>query len=376
VSQAVIPDADPAPKRPPLLSVNFTVRTMLLVAVIVGLAFAFVAIRDAVLTLFLALFSALVLEPVVRLMQRHSRFGRGACATILVLSLTALAALFGLLLLIPLADSFRDFVQALPGMVDQISNNSSVGSWLNEHSQAPETAQANVKEIAQGIAGAAGGLIGVVVTGFSLVLTLVTAIFLTLFLMIDLPRLIGAVDSLLDPRGSDRWGRMSERIITAVSRTMLGNIAISIICGTIYGVSSWILGTPYPVVMGVIAGLLDLIPMIGATIAGTILVLATLTQGLTPALIMLVIVLVYQQFENYVLQPTILGKAADVSGFFVIVSVMIFGALLGVIGAIIAVPIIASIQIVVKELTTDRRARMAALREATAGTADVAAETL
>ena len=199
MSQAVIPDSGPAPQRPPLLSVNFTVRTMLLVAVIVGLAFASVAIRDAVLTLFLALFSALVLEPVVRLMQRHSRFGRGACATILVLSLTALAVLFGLLLLIPLADSFRDFVQALPGMVDQISNNSSVGSWVNEHSQAPETAQANVKEIAQAIAGAAGGLIGVVVTGFSAVLALVTAIFLTLFLMIDLPRLIGAVDSLLDP---------------------------------------------------------------------------------------------------------------------------------------------------------------------------------
>ena len=102
--------------------------------------------------------------------------------------------------------------------------------------------------------------------------------------------------------------------------------------------------------------------MVGATIAGAIVVLATLTQGLTPALIMLAIVLVYQQFENYVLQPTILGKAANVSGFFVIVSVMIFGALMGVVGAIIAVPIIASIQIVVVELTTDRRARMEALR--------------
>jgi predicted PurR-regulated permease PerM len=362
VSQAAISGSDPAPKGSRPLSVNLTVRTMLLVAAIVALAVAFVTIREAVMTLFLALFAALVLEPVVRLMQRHSRFGRGASATILVLSITALAVLFCLLLLIPLADSFRDFVQALPGMIDQISNNSSVGSWLNEHSGAPETAQANVKEIAQGIAGAAGGLIGIVVTGFSLVLSLVTAIFLTLFLMIDLPRLIGAVDSMLDPRGSDRWSRMSERIITAVSRTMLGNIAISIICGTIYGVSAWLLGTPYPVVMGVIAGLLDLIPMIGATIAGTILVLATLTQGLTPALIMLAIVLVYQQFENYVLQPTILGKAADVSGFFVIVSVMIFGALLGVIGAIIAVPIIASIQIVVKELTAERRAAMAALR--------------
>ena len=138
-------------------------------------------------------------------------------------------------------------MQALPGHDRTTSRTTpSVGSWLNEHSQAPETAQANVKEIAQGIADALGGLIGVIVSGFSLVLALVTAIFLTLFLMIDLPRLIGAVDSLLDPRGSDRWGRMSERIITAVSRTMLGNIAISIICGTIYGVSAWILGTPLP----------------------------------------------------------------------------------------------------------------------------------
>ena len=345
-----------------MLNVNLTVRTLLMVAAIAALAWAFVTIREAVMTLFLALFSALVLEPVVRLMQRHLPLERGATVTVLVLGLIVVAVVFVLLLLAPLAGSFRDFVDALPGMVEDITTNSSLGSWVNEHSQAPETAQANVKEIAQGIAGAAGGVLGVIVTGFSLVLSLVTAIFLTLFLMIDLPRLIGAVDSLLDPSGSARWSRMSERIITAVSRTMLGNIAISIICGTIYGVSAWLLGTPFPVVMGVIAGLLDLIPMVGATIAGAIVVLATLTQGLTPALIMLGIVLVYQQFENYVLQPTILGKAADVSGFLVIFSVMIFGALLGVIGAIIAVPIIASIQIVAKELTSERRARMAALR--------------
>jgi predicted PurR-regulated permease PerM len=376
VSEASPSGSDSSTARRGALNVNLTVRTMLLVSAVVALAWAFVSIREAVLTLFLALFSALVLEPVVRVMQRKLPLGRGACATVLVLGLVALGVVFVLLLLSPLAGSFRDFVDALPSMVQDITTNSSVGSWLNEHSSAPETAQANVKEIAQGIANAAGGVLGIIVGGFSLVLSLVTAIFLTLFLMIDLPRLIGAVDSLLDPRGADRWGRMTERIITAVSRTMLGNIAISIICGTIYGVSAWILGTPYPVVMGVIAGLLDLIPMVGATIAGTILVLATLTVGVPQAVIMLIIVLVYQQFENYVLQPTILGKAADVSGFFVIVSVMIFGALLGVIGAIIAVPIIASIQIVVKELTEERRARMAALRSTPEPTAVAAAETL
>jgi predicted PurR-regulated permease PerM len=356
--------------------VSFTVRTVLLVTAIVGLVAAFVYIQEAVLTLFLALFAALVLEPPLRLMQRKTNIGRGACATIIVLSLTVLGVLGALLVVAPLADTFRDFVNALPQIVDDISNNTKVTSWLNDHSAAPENVQANIKQIAQDIGDALGGLLGIIVSGFSLVLSLVTAIFLTLFLMIDLPRLIRGVDTLLDPRGSDRWGRMTEQITTVVSRTMLGNIAISIICGTLYGLSAWALGTPFPVVMGVIAGLLDLIPMVGATISGVILVLATLTQGVAPAVIMLAIVLVYQQVENYVLQPTILGKAADVSGFFVILSVMIFGALMGVIGAIIAVPIIASIQIVVRELTEERRARMAALREASDTPPVAAVETL
>jgi predicted PurR-regulated permease PerM len=362
MAQAPHPETAPATQGTRPLSVNITVRTMLVVVAIVALMFGFVYVRTVMLTLFLSLFLSLVLEPVLRLMQRKLPLGRGAAATVLVLGLVVAGVLIVALLLSPIVNAFREFFDALPSIVDDIRTSSSFASWADSHSQAPEIAESNVKEIASGIAHAAGGVIGVAVSAFSLVLSLVTAIFLTLFLIIDMPRLIGAVDSLLDPRGSDRWGRMSERIITTVSRTMLGNIAISIICGTIYGLSAWALGTPYPLVMAFLAGFLDLIPMVGATIAGTILVLATLTQGLTPALIMLVIVLAYQQFENYVLQPTILGKAADVSGFFVIASVMVFGALFGVVGAIIAVPIIASIQIVVKEVTAERREMMAMVR--------------
>jgi predicted PurR-regulated permease PerM len=226
-----------------------------------------------------------------------------------------------------------------------------------------------VKQIAKAIGEAAGGVLGVSVSGFSLILGLVTAVFLTLFLIMDLPRITGAVDSVLDPAGSERFQRIMPAVVTAVSRTMLGNIAISIICGAIYGLSAWALGLPFPLALAFIAGFLDLIPMVGATVAGVILVLAALTQGVTEAGIMLAIVLVYQQVENYVLQPTILGKAADVSGFLVIASVLVFGTLLGVVGAIIAVPIVASIQIVVRELTARRRAEMAALRAADAARA-------
>ena len=347
------------------LSVRITAQTLFVAAAILAVVWALVTVRTSVLTLFLALFSALVLEPVVTLVQGKLNLGRGPAALIVVFGVVALVLVAALILIAPLVDAVRDFVDALPSIVQDIRD-SSIGSWVDAHSQGPEQAQDNVKQIAEAIGAAAGGVLGVTVSGFSLILSLVTAVFLTLFLIMDLPRLVGAVDSLLDPAGSARLQRIVPAVTTAVSRTMLGNIAISIICGTIYGLSAWALGLPYPLALAFIAGFLDLIPMVGATVAGAILVLVALTQGLTAAVIMLLIVLVYQQIENYVLQPTILGKAADVSGFFVIASVLVFGTLLGVVGAIIAVPIVASIQIVVRELTARRRAEMAELRAAEA----------
>jgi predicted PurR-regulated permease PerM len=343
------------------LSISITFRTLLLAATIVFVAWAFVVVRTAILTLFLALFVALVLEPVVTLLERKTRFGRGASSTIVVLGLVAFAILSAILLIAPFVESIGNFVDNLPAIVQDIRN-SSFGSWVDEHSQGPEQVQDSVKSLAQGIGRALGGVVGVGLSAFNIVLSLVSAIFLTLFLLIDMPRLVGAVDSLLDPSGARRLQRIWPSIVTAVSRTMLGNIAISIICGTIYGLTAWALGMPYPLALAFIAGFLDLIPMVGATIAGAILVLVALTQGVTAAVIMLAVVLVYQQFENYVLQPTILGKAADVSGFFVMASVIVFGALAGAVGAIIAVPIVASIQIVVREVTAARREQMAKLR--------------
>jgi putative heme transporter len=106
-----------------------------------------------------------------------------------------------------------------------------------------------------------------------------------------------------------------------------------------------------------------MIPNIGATIAGFVLV-PTLwaEQGIGAAVIMLVVVLVYQQLENNILTPKIQGKAVDLSAFFIIVSVTLFGALLGVLGALTAVPLAAMIQIFVQELTRTRRERVAELK--------------
>ena len=153
---------------------------------------------------------------------------------------------------------------------------------------------------------------------------------------------------------------MADRIVQTTSRYMLGNLAISVVCGTIYGVTALILDVPYPLALAVIAAVLDLIPSVGATIAGAIVALAALSVSPAAFLVFLIVMVVYQQLENYVLQPTIIGRAARISGFTVLVSVLAFGSLFGLIGAVIGVPIAAGIQIVVEELTAARRARIAA----------------
>ena len=123
-----------------------------------------------------------------------------------------------------------------------------------------------------------------------------------------------------------------------------------------------IVGAPSPIVLALIFGLLDLIPQIGSTIAAFIVTLVTLVAtGPAEAAALLVLILIYQQAENYLIQPAVMRQAVELSGFATIASVMLGGALLGVVGAVLAVPVAASVKIVLHELTEGRRARMAAL---------------
>jgi predicted PurR-regulated permease PerM len=154
-------------------------------------------------------------------------------------------------------------------------------------------------------------------------------------------------------------------VTESVSRWAIGVVVIATIAGTTQGVTAWLLGSSFAIALGVIAGLLDMIPNLGATIAGFIIVPTIWAEeGITAAVIMLVVVLVYQQVENNVLTPKIQGKAVNLSGFFIIVAVTLFGALLGVLGALTAVPLAATIQIFARELTRARREKVAAAKAA------------
>jgi predicted PurR-regulated permease PerM len=223
------------------------------------------------------------------------------------------AAMFNLLLLL------KEEAERRPG--ERSSSN------LGDH---PDNGTENRRQRLAGRAGPARH--GAVTLVFSVT-------FLTLFGLIDEPRVRSGIGSLLYRDSRERYERLADRIIKTTSRYMLGNLAISLICGTIYGITAVILGLPHAFALAVIAEILDLIPSIGALLAGIIIGIVALSVSLGALIAFVIVIVVYQQIENYVLQPTIIGRTARVSGFTVIVSVLVFGSLFGVIGAIIGVPL-------------------------------------
>jgi predicted PurR-regulated permease PerM len=351
--------ADPgAPIPKQRVELLIPMRTILVVAAAIGLMAAFVAIGSTFLLVFLGIFLALVFENPVRLVMAKTGLSRGLAATVTVLGAALAVVVLALLLLVPLVGSIRDFLQELPQTVEQLRQSGEL-DWLGD-TGAGGNLQSGAEQVSVSVPDAISGVLGIAGDFFSLFVAGFTVLFTCLFLLTDVGNLKRSLASVLSPGEDKRWLDVWERVTQAVSRWAIGVVVIATIAGTTQGVTAWLLGSSFALALGVIAGLLDMIPNLGATLAGVIIVPTIWAEeGIGAAVIMLVVVLVYQQVENNVLTPKIQGKAVNLSGFFIIVAVTLFGSLLGVLGALTAVPLAATIQIVVQELTKARRARVA-----------------
>jgi predicted PurR-regulated permease PerM len=341
------------------VDVSVSVRTILLIAGAVAIAWALASIASVLLVILVSVFSVAVLSPVVSAIERQFGWSRGLCSTLVVLVIVLVIGAVALVLAQAIGGAVRDLSNALPEIVDK-ARHSDLGNRINSGSDSLDTLRKHASDITGGVAKVSGGIAHVGVSAFGAVTLVFSVIFLTLYGLIDERRARDWVGGLLYRNDRERYLQVTDRIVRTTSRYMLGNLAISVVCGTVYGVTAVILGLPYPLAVAVIAGILDLVPNVGATIAGVVIALVALSVSLEAMIVFLILIVVYQQAENYVLQPTIIGKAAQLSGFAVLASVLAFGALFGLIGAIIGVPIAAALQIVAEELTAGRRARIAA----------------
>jgi predicted PurR-regulated permease PerM len=355
-----VAEPSPAPTRTrrPDVEVSISVRTILLIAGVAAVGWALASIAEVLLVIFVSAFTTAVLSPVVAAMERRLSWSRRVCSTLLVAGMVVVIGAVLLVLVQAVTSGVRDLGHDLPAVVDK-GRHSDLGSVINGGSNSLGSLRQHSDDIVNGVGKFSRGVAHVGVSAFGAVTLVVSVVFLTLFGLIEAPRTRDWIGGLLYEDDRQRYLRVTGQIVDTTSRYMLGNLAISVVCGAVYGITAVILDVPYPLALAVIAGVLDLVPSIGATIAGFVIGIVALSVSLQALIVFAIVIIVYQQVENYILQPTIIGKAAHVSGFTVLVSVLAFGALFGLVGAIIAVPLASGIQLVVEDLTAARRERIA-----------------
>ncbi|ADB52744.1 AI-2E family transporter [Conexibacter woesei] len=335
-------------------------RTLFTVAAFGAVVALAILSLGSLLSIFVAGVLALGLDPVVSALVRRG-WKRGPAAVVVLASVFAAVVLIVLIAVGPLWDQVRDFIAEIPRYWEELTNSAAFQRLISsgtqsDVSEALKDLTAGLPEAASTLLGAAGGI-------FGSLLSMVTLTFLALFLLMERPAITGWLFGFAPPEVEQRWHPVLEDSISAISSSLIGNVAISLVAATVAGLSSWLFGLPFPIVLAVIVGLLDLIPQVGATIAAVILVAVALTVSTEAAIAMLVIQLVYQQVENYVVYPLVYRRAVELTAFTTIVSVLVASSILGVVGAILAVPFAAVIKIVVREAGRPRRERMDALRE-------------
>ena len=249
------------------VEVSISVRTLLVAAGIVAVAGALASIGSALLMILVSVLGVAVLSPVATAMERRLGWSRALCSTVLVLGIVIALAVVLLVLAQAVSDAVRGFSHDLPEIVDHVRH-SDVGDFINGGSGSLDTLREHATDITKGVATVSGGVADVGVSAFGAVTLFFSVIFLTLFGLNDEPRVRDWIGGLMYRDTRERYLDVTDRIIHATSRYMLGNLAISVICATVYGVTAVILDLPYPLALALIAGFLDLIPTVGATIAG------------------------------------------------------------------------------------------------------------
>ncbi len=287
-------------------------------------------------------FLALAMDPAVRSLQRRGVRSRAAAAGVVYLIVFAGIAALSALFIPTLISQVNDFVDAVPGYVRDLTHGRGSLGFLETKYHVVERVQKAVD--GRGADGASTALsVGrTLVTG---VAATVTIVFMTFFMLLEGPSWLERLYGVVPRRDEARWRAVGHDIARTVSGYVTGNLLISLVAGTTAAIVLALLGVPFSIALGLLVFVLDLIPLAGATIGAIVCVLVALTVSTTTALVVLVWFVVYQQLENHLLQPLIYGRTVQLSPLAVLISVLVGAELAGVVGALAAIPVAGTIQI-------------------------------
>ncbi|GAC1531594.1 MAG: hypothetical protein NVS2B6_19700 [Thermoleophilaceae bacterium] len=316
----------------------------------------------AITLVLVALLAALALNPAVEFFVRRG-LGRGWAAGLVFLLALAGVAVLGLLLIPPLVTQVTHFIDALPHTVSELSKGRGPLGMLERKFHVVEQVDKIVSGKGSGAAaGVAGSGIGVVLGVAGTLVGLVVIAFLTFFMLLEGPTWVERFLAVLPDSSRPRYERVGSGISRTVGGFVTGNLLASLLGGAITTAVLFAAGLPYPVPLGLVVALLDLLPIFGALIALAIVAAVAFYHGLVTGIVVTALVFLYHQFEVYYLRPVIYGRMIELSPLAVLVAAVIGTTLAGPLGAIAAIPVAGTIQLVLVEVLDVRECRRAEQR--------------
>jgi predicted PurR-regulated permease PerM len=323
------------------------------VALTIALLWAFYLTRDALLLVYVSALVAIGLSPLVRSLERRGlpgarRLPRWAAILVIYLVVIGVLALVGVLIIPPLIDQAQALWMALPNMLHQGQE------WLVNHGLLSHelTVQEAVQQ-APGGANTVGAIVGAVWGVVGGVFGIVTILILAFYLLLDADGIGGTFVRLFPPGERARVEDASRRIVTKVSAWLGGQLLLGGIIGSTAAIGLWLLGVPYFYVLALIAAIGELIPIVGPILSAIPAVAVAFTVSPTLALFVVLFYFGQQPLENHVLVPKVMSKQVGLGASLVIIALLVGGSLLGILGAILAIPTAAILQVLFEEAYPD-----------------------
>lgn len=315
-------------------------------------------VRDVIRLLAISLFFAFAIFPVVDTLALKTRAPRAVVILVVYLMLGVLVALIGYAVVPSLVKEVEALSRHAPRYAAELRKNATFRRYDNRYHITAKLVR-DARRLPEVLARAAGPLKDVTVGAASFVAQLITVLAVTFLLTLH-GRQYAEMSLALTGQRQHRYRRVLVEIKDAVAGYTLGNIVISVLATVATWIVLSILGVPYSLAFGFVVGFFDLIPLVGATLGAIVVALATIPVSFpTATIVWIAFIIVWQRFEDYVIQPLVYGHAVKVNPLVTIVSLLIGAELLGILGVLLAIPTAAAIQIILREWWSERQARPA-----------------
>ena len=327
----------------------------IVLAVVVGLWILWLT-RGVLVWLLVALFLASALNPAVDWLMAHGVRRRGAAVGLVVLAAVAGVVAVAATFVPQVVNDVNDFARAVPGYIDDLTTGRGrLGELERRYDLINTIREAVGSGGVSRLLGFSGQAIAIAQSVLNGIVAIVAIVFITIFMLLEGPDWAARAIDGLPEQHQERARRVGRELYATVGGYLLGNLAISVIAGTLAAGVLLMLGVPYALALALIVAVFDLVPLAGATIAAVLVSAVAFADSTRNGLVMIAFFLVYQQIENNVIQPFVYRRAVQLSPLVVLIAVLIGAKLAGVVGALFAIPIAAALNVILREWRDLRR---------------------